>query len=55
MRRSIEAGNRKLIVLSEKINSHLSLFDSIEREALSIKQLVDKVQLLVSEKEGVGM
>ncbi|KAL9364020.1 hypothetical protein Peur_041893 [Populus x canadensis] len=55
MKRSIEAGNRKLIVLSEKINSHLSLFDSIEREALSIKQLVDKVQLLVSEKEGVGI
>nr|TKS05633.1 centrosomal protein of 63 kDa isoform X2 [Populus alba] len=53
MKRSIEAGDRKLIVLSEKINSHLSLFDSIEREALSIKQLVDKVQLLVSEKEGV--
>ncbi|KAG6766409.1 hypothetical protein POTOM_030491 [Populus tomentosa] len=55
MKRSIEAGDRKLIVLSEKINSHLSLFDSIEREALSIKQLVDKVQLLVSEKEGFLM
>ncbi|KAG6764743.1 hypothetical protein POTOM_032229 [Populus tomentosa] len=55
MKRSIEAGDRKLIVLSEKINSHLSLFDSIEREALSIKQLVDKVKLLVSEKEGVGI
>uniref|UniRef100_A0A6N2KE50 Uncharacterized protein n=1 Tax=Salix viminalis TaxID=40686 RepID=A0A6N2KE50_SALVM len=47
MKRSIESGDRKLIVLSEKINSHLSLFDSIEREALSIKQLVDKAQLLV--------
>ena len=55
MKRSIEAGGRKLIVLSGKINSHLSLFDSIEREALSIKQLVDKAQLLVSEKEEVGM
>ncbi|KAJ6318969.1 hypothetical protein OIU76_014337 [Salix suchowensis] len=53
MKRSIESGDRKLIVLSEKINSHLSLFDSIEREALSIKQLVDKAQLLVSEKEEV--
>ncbi|KAB5534324.1 hypothetical protein DKX38_017410 [Salix brachista] len=55
MKRSIETGDRKLIVLSEKIHSHLSLFDSIEREALSIKQLVDKAQLLVSEKEEVGI
>ncbi|KAB5534322.1 hypothetical protein DKX38_017408 [Salix brachista] len=55
MKRSIETGDRKLIVLSEKIHSHLSLFDSIEREALSIKQLVDKAQLLASEKEEVGI
>lgn len=54
MRRSVEVRDRKLRVLSEKINSHLTLFDSIEREALSIKEVVDKVRLVVSEKEEVG-
>ncbi|XVF02321.1 hypothetical protein REPUB_Repub04eG0165600 [Reevesia pubescens] len=44
MKRSIEAKDRKLAVLSEKINSHLSLFDSIEREAFSVKQVVDNVE-----------
>lgn len=55
MKRSIETRDRKLNVLYEKINSHLTLFDSIEKEALSIKQLVDNVERLVSEKEEVGM
>lgn len=55
MKRSIEARDRKLSVLSEKLNSHLSLFDSIEKEAFSIKQVLDNVQLLVLEKEEVGM
>ncbi|XP_060669256.1 protein CROWDED NUCLEI 2 [Ziziphus jujuba] len=53
MKRSIETGNRKLSFLSEKIKSHLLLFDSIEKEALSIKQLVDNIQHLVSEKDEV--
>ncbi|KAG8663264.1 golgin subfamily A member 4 isoform X2 [Manihot esculenta] len=54
MKRSIEARDRKLGVLSEKLNSHLSLFDSIEKEAFSIKQVLDNVQLLVLEKEEVA-
>ncbi|XP_022735089.1 paramyosin [Durio zibethinus] len=53
MKRSIEARDRKLAVLSEKINSHLSLFDSIEKEAFSVKQVVDNVERIVSEKEEV--
>ncbi|KAE8691975.1 Detected protein of unknown function [Hibiscus syriacus] len=44
MKRSIEARDRKLAVLSEKLNSHLSLFDSIEKEAFSVKQVVDKLE-----------
>lgn len=55
MKQSIEARDRKLTVLSEKINSHLSLFDSIEKEAFSVKQVVDNVQRIVSEKEEIGM
>lgn len=54
MKRSIETRDRKLTVLSEKIKSHLLLFDSIVKEAFCIKQVVDDVQCLVSEKEEVG-
>ncbi|PPS12171.1 hypothetical protein GOBAR_AA08473 [Gossypium barbadense] len=55
MKQSIEARDRKIAVLSEKLNSHLSLFDSIEKEAFSVKQVVDTVERIVSEKEEVGM
>ncbi|XP_021908775.1 hyaluronan mediated motility receptor [Carica papaya] len=51
MKRSIDARDRKIAILSEKINSHLSLFDSIEKEALTIKQVVENVHHLVGEKE----
>ncbi|KAK8579466.1 hypothetical protein V6N12_069791 [Hibiscus sabdariffa] len=44
MKRSIEARDRKLVVLYEQLNSHLSLFDSIEKEAFSVKQVVDNVE-----------
>ncbi|XP_065637428.1 uncharacterized protein LOC112012079 [Quercus suber] len=53
MKRSIETRDRKLAVLSEKINSHLLLFDSIEKEAFSIKHVVNDVQCLLNEKEEV--
>lgn len=53
MRRSIQARDRKLAILSEKIDAHLSQFDTIEKEAFSVKQVLDYVQLLVSEKEGI--
>ncbi|XP_065860923.1 protein GRIP isoform X2 [Euphorbia lathyris] len=53
MKRSIKAKDQKLTVLSEKLNSHLSLIDSIEKESISIKQLMNNVQSLVSEKEEV--
>lgn len=55
MKRSIETRDRKLSILSQKINAHILLFDSIEKEASSVKQVVNNVQRLVSEKEEVGM
>ncbi|KAE9454032.1 hypothetical protein C3L33_14064, partial [Rhododendron williamsianum] len=55
MRRSIQARDRKLAILSEKIDAHLSQFDTIEKEAFSVKQVLDYVQHLVSEKEGIGI
>lgn len=54
MKRSIQCRDRKIAVLSEKLKSHLLLFDSIEKEAISVKKVVDDVQHLVSEKEEVG-
>ncbi|XP_059658524.1 uncharacterized protein LOC132304832 [Cornus florida] len=53
MKRSIQTKDRKLAVLYEKINSHSALCNSIEKEALSLKQVVDNVHHLVSEKESI--
>ncbi|PRQ41271.1 hypothetical protein RchiOBHm_Chr4g0445111 [Rosa chinensis] len=53
MKRAIQCRDRKIAVLSEKISSHLLLFDSIEKEAISVKKVVDHVQHLVSEKEEI--
>ncbi|KNA10095.1 hypothetical protein SOVF_147660 isoform A [Spinacia oleracea] len=53
MKRSIEARDRKLKFFSEKLKSHLLLFDAIEKEALSVKQVVDSVRHVVDEKEEV--
>ncbi|PIA40256.1 hypothetical protein AQUCO_02500155v1 [Aquilegia coerulea] len=55
IKRSIEVRDRKLAFLSEKIKAHFLLFDSIEKEAISVKQVVDNVQQIVSEKEVAGL
>ncbi|CAK8536875.1 unnamed protein product [Lathyrus sativus] len=53
MKRSIETKDRMLSVLTEKINSHLLLYDSIEKEVFYTKQILDKVQNIVKEKEEI--
>ncbi|XP_058777218.1 uncharacterized protein LOC131651575 isoform X2 [Vicia villosa] len=53
MKRSIETKDRMLSVLTEKINSHLLLYDSIEKEVFHTKQILDKVQNIVKDKEEV--
>ncbi|XP_020218145.1 paramyosin [Cajanus cajan] len=53
MKRSIGTKDRMLSVLSEKISSYLSLYDSIEKEVFFIKQIVDKVQNIVNDREEV--
>lgn len=55
MKCSIEDGERKIAILQQKITSHLALFDSIEKEASSIKNVIHDVQGLVDQKEDVGM
>lgn len=54
MKRSIETKDRMLSVLSEKINSHLRLFDTIQKEVFYIKHIMNKVQNIVNDKEEVG-
>ncbi|KAL5976708.1 hypothetical protein ACLOJK_021041 [Asimina triloba] len=55
MKHSIETRDKRLALLSEKLHAHLLLFSSIEKEAVTVKQIVDDVQHLVSEKEQAGM
>ncbi|KAG9449602.1 hypothetical protein H6P81_009567 [Aristolochia fimbriata] len=51
----IEKRDKRLILLSRELQAHLKLFDSIQIEAFSVKQIVEKVECLVNEKEQVGM
>ncbi|XP_071688649.1 uncharacterized protein [Rutidosis leptorrhynchoides] len=53
MKRSIESRDRKIAMLSEKINTHLSSLESIRKEASLVKQVVDSAQRAVAEKEEV--
>ncbi|ESQ35821.1 hypothetical protein EUTSA_v10007877mg [Eutrema salsugineum] len=53
MKCSIEARDRKIAILHQKITSHLALFDSIEKEATAIKYVIHEVQGLVDQKEDV--
>ncbi|CAN7040148.1 unnamed protein product [Brassica oleracea var. botrytis] len=55
MRCSVEARDRKIAILHQKITSHLALFDSIEKEASAIKNVIQEVQGLVDQKEDVGI
>lgn len=55
MQRIIAIRERKITVLGDNINAHLSLLDLIRKEAMAVKQTVDKTQTLVTEKEKVGM
>ncbi|CAN8305646.1 unnamed protein product [Cochlearia groenlandica] len=53
MKCSIEARDKKIAILHEKLASHLALFDSIEKEASVINKVVHEVHGLVDSKEDV--
>nr|GME21526.1 cingulin isoform X2 [Ipomoea batatas] len=55
MRRAIEVRDRKIEVLSEKLKANSMLFDSIEKEASSIKQIVEDTRNVLSAREEVGI
>lgn len=51
----IEAKDRKIEVLSEKIKSHSLLVYAIEKEANLIKKVLDNTECIVKEREDIGM
>ncbi|PWA89305.1 hypothetical protein CTI12_AA112460 [Artemisia annua] len=53
MKRSIEFKDKKIVMLSEKINAHLLSLDAIRKEASLVKQVADNAQRVVDEKEEV--
>lgn len=47
--------DKQIAVISEKLNSHLVLFSSVEKEVAAVKQILGDVHCLVGEKENLGM
>lgn len=47
--------DKQIAVISEKLNSHLIFFSSVEKEVAAVKHVLGEVHCLVGEKENVGM
>ncbi|KAL8157150.1 hypothetical protein AgCh_002017 [Apium graveolens] len=55
MKQAITQKDNTISGLTEEIRLHTSLFSSIEKEALSVKKIVENAQQVLSEKEELGM
>ncbi|XP_062204840.1 uncharacterized protein LOC133906896 isoform X2 [Phragmites australis] len=53
MQWTIQMKDKQIAIISEKLNSHLVLFSSVEKEVAAVKQVLGDVQCLVGEKENV--
>ncbi|KAJ3674083.1 hypothetical protein LUZ60_006075 [Juncus effusus] len=53
LQRTIQMKNKEISLLSEKLNAHISLFNSVEKEANSVKRALDGVKRTLNEKEQV--
>ncbi|XP_042387101.1 forkhead-associated domain-containing protein 1-like isoform X2 [Zingiber officinale] len=51
LKRSIQKRDKKLVILTEKMDAQFQLFDSIEKEAAAVKQAVNTVEDIVNGKE----
>lgn len=51
---TIQMKDKQIAVISEKLNSHLALFNSVGKEVASVTQVLADVECLVGEKESVG-
>ncbi|CAN6293609.1 unnamed protein product [Urochloa humidicola] len=50
---TIQMKDKQIAVISEKLNSHLILFSSVEKEVAAVKQALGDVHCMVGEKENV--
>jgi hypothetical protein len=55
MQWTIQMKDKQIAIISEKLNSHLVLFSSVQKEVAAVKQVLGDVHCLVGEKENVGM
>ncbi|KAL3501295.1 hypothetical protein ACH5RR_035744 [Cinchona calisaya] len=53
MKRAVEERERKIAILSEKVKAHSLLFDTIEKEANCIMQVVHNAECAIKEKEEI--
>ncbi|CAD6205121.1 unnamed protein product [Miscanthus lutarioriparius] len=53
MQWTIQMKDKQIAVISEKLNSHLVLFSSVEKEVAAMQQVLGDVHCLVGEKENV--
>ncbi|GJN20601.1 hypothetical protein PR202_gb07997 [Eleusine coracana subsp. coracana] len=53
MQWTIQMKDKQIAVISEKLNFHLVLFSSVEKEVAAVKQVLGDVQCLVGEKENI--
>ncbi|KAM0872338.1 hypothetical protein ACQ4PT_038778 [Festuca glaucescens] len=50
---TIQMKDKQIAVISEKLNSHLALFNSVGKEVAAITQVLGDMECLVGEKENV--
>ncbi|KAJ3702714.1 hypothetical protein LUZ61_006419 [Rhynchospora tenuis] len=53
LQRTIQTKDRELTLLSEKLNAHISFFNSVQKEATSVKRSFDGIKQTLNEKEQV--
>ncbi|WOL06777.1 cingulin-like protein 1 isoform X2 [Canna indica] len=51
LKQSIQNRDRKFAILTEKLDTQIQLFDSIEKEAVEVKQVVNTIEDIVNGKE----
>ncbi|KAJ1687105.1 hypothetical protein LUZ63_018495 [Rhynchospora breviuscula] len=53
LQRTIQTKDRELTLLSEKLNAHISFFNSVQKEATLVKRAFDGIKQTLNEKEQV--
>lgn len=54
LQRTVQTKDRELTLVTEKLSAHISLFNSVQKEANSVKRAFDVIKRTLNEKEQVG-